>query len=256
MPGDDDDRPIETSARKPVKAHAALEAIASVIKPVKRRVTATATNTRDPRFDKMVSKINPNAAEHHYGFMQDLATAELSSARWRFKHIRRELHRRAKEAAAREAGEDDVSSSSGASSSSEEDADDGQHASGLRYQVRQDAKVRYGLLPEHVLRKEGAELKASLAKHKSLAGDAAARARQAKARREHLKREVEAVESGKKSKAFFLKRGDQQRLQAAEHFDAMGSRDYKGRIDLGRVKAAAERYNEKKDVRRVRGTQR
>jgi hypothetical protein len=253
----DDDRPVERCARRPPKASAALDSVAAIIPPVRRRKVSDARP--DPRFDHSISKTNPNAAEHHYGFMQELAHADARSAEWRLRCIRRELKRRDHERRV-DAGEDDEVSEL---TSSDDEEEDDVHGAGMSRQDRLDAKVRYGLIPEHVLRREGAQLKAEAMRRKSLAGDAAAKAKAAKVKRETIKKELADVAAGKKARPFFPKRAELKTREAESRFNdivastANFGRAAKDENTVARTaQAAVHAAMERKAIRQVRGSNR
>lgn len=254
---DDDDRPIETTARKQPGKLAMLGRISEVIAPVKRRGKSS---TVDPRFDKTISKTNPNALEHQYQFMSELASQDAAQMRWRLRHASRELRRRAREEKIA-TGEDDVSSDT-ESTQDDDDTEEALTATGMSHSDRSDQKIRYGLLDDYVLKKTCMELRKAIATQKSMAGDARAKARKAEARRANVKTELAAMRSGTKRGAFFMKRGALKEETARREFDSIAnsaSAMPSGKARSGdeartRTVAALEKLQERALKRSARGT--
>jgi hypothetical protein len=246
----DDDQLVERSTRKAPSSSAALRDVHAIAKPVHRRRAAA-----DPRFDKTLSKTNPNASEHQYAFMRDLATTDASRLRWQAKQARKELQRRKRE--------ERVAAGESASSSGDEDSgvEDPSYdeRTGMSVQERRDEVIRLGLMRDSVLKMHAQTLREETMKIRSVAGDAAAKAKKARARQAVLQREAKAVASGDKQRAYIPKRSEMRAHEARARFQDAIDNDgapapRSDRAAATRAHAAASRLAEKVMKRSARGT--
>lgn len=176
------------------------------------RVAPKSKEMGDPRFDPLHGPADRRHFEQHYKFLLEQQAQEEVERKFRVRRLKCFLRRVELEASGEPLEEYDLSDT-------ERDVFGPDHLDELR-----DLKQT----PPRLIYKELEELQRESQLYVSRMKDASAKSRKSGVRKELMKREVEAVKEGKKSRPFFPKRSAVKKAILSDTFDRLeqvGGRD-------------------------------
>lgn len=208
MSDDEGPPPVQDAHRRPPPRRAAQSGIAS-------GRGAAAAKRMDPRFDPMFGKVDVRHFEQHYKFLREEEEKEEVERRFKIKCLKCVLRRAELEEAGEDLDEYDLS-------------DYEQEVFGEDHQ--RDLRAMKLTPPQH-LYKELAQLQRASQLYTARTRDDKVKDRHATVKKELLKKEVQAVKAGTKSKPFFPKRAEVKKAMLADTFTHLNDKGGKAAVD-------------------------
>lgn len=219
MADDDKDGPPPAHSARIRPARSASQSHLSSSSAVPRR------SGIDPRFQEMLGKVNMRQFEQNYSFLREQSEEEESARRFRIRCLRCVLRRHELEDAGEDVEQYDLSDD-------ERDTFGPEHAQELR---------EMKCTPPVHLYAELERLKGESTLHKARTRNQTALTRQQSVRKELMKKELNAVRAGQKSRMYFPKKQAVKRAVLADTFD---------KLEESGGRAAVDRYVQRKQARR------
>ncbi|KAL7698769.1 rRNA biogenesis protein RRP36 [Lotmaria passim] len=174
-----------------------------------------ATKRVDPRFDPMLGRADTRHFEQNYKFLREEQEKEEAARRFRMKCLKCIIRRCELEEAGADLEEYDLSDY-------EQEVFGEDHQRELREMKR---------TPPQLLYRELEQLQRASQLYVTRTRDSSARDRHAKVKKELLKKEVQAVKAGTKSKPYFPKRAEVKKAMLADTFTHLNEKGGKAAVD-------------------------
>lgn len=219
MGANDDDRPVERSARKRPPSHLQGAGLALPSKP----------KTIDPRFHSAYGSFQPQHYDQQYKFLQSQREEEQIARYKRIKRLHSMLRRFAVEENLLSGEEDEEFDLSEQEREVFLDGIDEEDATSVQQALRELALLKR--TPKAAIQEELQQLKRETTLYLSQVGERKAKSRVAEVKKAAMKAEVKAVKEGKKQKPYFMKRKEVKERIAADTFEKLEQRGGKLMVD-------------------------